>query len=92
MNKRKWTEEELLDVLDLYANTEFGQIHSRNKHIVSLASKIERTPSAVALKMLNFASLDPRLEQKGMANASALDRKVWDQFFRETNEGGGAGN
>ncbi|WP_439574585.1 HNH endonuclease [Phreatobacter sp.] len=33
------------------------------------------------MKMVNFASLDPTLEQKGMANASKLDRIAWDDFF-----------
>jgi putative restriction endonuclease len=31
--------------------------------------------------MVNFASLDPTIDRKGMANVSALDRKVWSDFF-----------
>jgi len=36
---------------------------------------------AVALKMTNFASLDPTLKQSGMTNSSRLDREVWTEFF-----------
>jgi putative restriction endonuclease len=83
MERRSWTREELLKTLQLYCVTPFGRMHSRNPEIQALASELERTPSAVALKMTNFASLDPTLAQKGMANASKLDRNVWDEFFTQ---------
>jgi putative restriction endonuclease len=81
MLQKGWTREELLKALELYCLTPFGRIHSRNPQIQNLAAEIGRTASAVALKMVNFASLDPTLKQRGMANASRLDREVWDQFF-----------
>jgi predicted restriction endonuclease len=56
-------------------------MHSRNPDIMSLATSIGRTPSAIALKMTNFASLDPTLHQTGMSNSSKLDREVWAEFF-----------
>jgi len=81
MERRGWGREELLKALQLYLLTPFGRIHSRNPQVQQLASEIGRTASAVALKMVNFASLDPTLEQRGMANASKLDREVWGEFF-----------
>jgi putative restriction endonuclease len=48
-----------------------------------LADKIGRTPSAVAMKLVNFASLDPEIitsGRKGLGNASATDRIVWEAF------------
>jgi putative restriction endonuclease len=81
MLRKGWTREELLKALELYCLTPFGRIHSRNPQIQNLAKEIGRTASAVALKMVNFASLDPTLKQRGMANASRLDREIWDQFF-----------
>lgn len=77
----KWTEAELLQLLMLYCEIPFGRLHARNPEIIEFAKRLNRTPSAVALKMVNFASLDPTLSQKGMTNVSALDRKVWDEFF-----------
>jgi hypothetical protein len=61
----------------------FGKLHSRNREIVELASLIGRTPSAVAMKLVNLASLDPAITSTGrvgLGNASALDREVWDEF------------
>lgn len=49
--------------------------------IIDLAYRIGRTANAVALKMVNFASLDPTIDRKGMENASALDRRIWAEFF-----------
>jgi hypothetical protein len=56
-------------------------MHSKNPEIAKLAERIDRTPSAVAMKMVNFASLDPTVSAKGMSNVSRLDREVWEKFF-----------
>lgn len=84
--RRNWSETEAARALALYLCTPFGRIHSRNPEIIELAGALERTPGAVALKMVNFAALDPELPRKGMANASATDRRVWSRF-REDPEG-----
>ena len=79
----KWTEEELHLALALYCQLPFGKMHSRNKDIQRLAEKIGRTPSAVAMKLVNLASLDPEIVnsgRSGLGNASATDRMVWDAF------------
>lgn len=81
MERKRWTEEELFRVLTLYCELPFGQLHSKNPKIIKLAGELNRTPSAIALKLVNFASLDPTIEQKGMSNVSALDKKVWNKFF-----------
>lgn len=76
-------EGELLLVLSLYRQLPFGQMHQRNRSVVHLAEAIGRTPSAVALKLVNFASLDPTLLSrgiKGMGNTSRLDRETWERF------------
>ncbi len=59
MERRAWTRDQLLKTLALYCQLPFGKMHSRNPAVAALASAIERTPSAVALKLVNFASLDP---------------------------------
>lgn len=53
---------------------------------MALAKVIRRTADAVAMKMLNIASLDPAITSSGRAglgNASALDRSVWDEFHSD---------
>lgn len=75
-----WQEDELLLTLHLYCCTPFGKLHQTNPDIVQLASVIGRTPSAVAMKACNFASLDPALSQKGLQGASKADRALWNAF------------
>lgn len=84
MKRRPWTRDELLSTLSLYCQTPFGRMHSSNPAVTALAQQIDRTPSAVALKLVNFASLDPELQSRGvrgMSNASAADREVWSEFY-----------
>ncbi|SEN09404.1 putative restriction endonuclease [Gemmobacter aquatilis] len=80
--RRNWTEAEVRAALALYLVTEFGRFHSRNPDIIRLAARLGRTAAAVALKLTNLAALDDSLPQKGMANASATDRRVWAEYLR----------
>lgn len=76
-------EDELRAALALYCQMPFGRMHSRNPEIIALAEAMGRTPSSVAMKLVNFASLDPHIAasgRKGLGNASALDRVVWQEF------------
>jgi hypothetical protein len=81
--RRNWSEDEVRDALALYLRTPFGRIHTRNPDIVALAARLGRTPGAVALKLSNLAALDDSLPRKGMANASATDRRVWSAFLAD---------
>lgn len=78
-----WTEDQVKLALALYCQLPFGKMHSRNQDIIRLAEKIGRTPSAVAMKLVNLASLDPEIVNSGrtgLGNASAMDRRVWEKF------------
>ncbi len=81
MAGRRWTEEETRRVLALYPKLAFGQFHSGNSDVIRVAREIDRTPSSVAMKLGNFASLDPKITasgRKGLDGATKLDREVWD--------------
>ena len=87
--RKKWTRDELLVALNLYHKLTFGQLHARQPVIIALAEKLERRANSVAMKLCNFASLDPALKLrgiKGLAGASALDRAVWADFHGDLNE------
>lgn len=84
--RRNWSPAEVKEALALYLVTDFGRFHSRNPDIIRLATRLERTASAVALKLTNLAALDESLPQKGMANASATDRSVWAEFLKNPND------
>ncbi len=75
-----WTRDQLLMALWLYMTTTFGQLHSTNPKIVSLAGRIGRTPGALAMKAVNFASIDPKLNRRGLSNSSKADRDIWAEF------------
>lgn len=80
---KRWTRDELLIVLNLYHKLLFGQFDQRQPVVIDIAKRLERTPSSVAMKLCNLASLDPALQIrgiKGLEGASNLDRETWDEF------------
>jgi predicted restriction endonuclease len=85
----KWSRSELIMAFNLYCRIPFGRIHKSNPVIIDLARKISRTPSAVAMKMVNFASLDPMHQQrnvKGLQHGSKQDKAIWDEFHEHWEE------
>jgi putative restriction endonuclease len=83
---QRWTEDETRRALFLYFQLPFGKLHQGNPEIAALARSLGRTPSSVAMKLANFASLDPGIVasgRKGLTGASALDRAVWDAVQRD---------
>lgn len=80
---KNWSRDELIIVFNLYCRTPFGRMHKSNPEIIQLAERIGRTPSAVAMKMVNFASLDPAQKKrniKGLSHASRQDSQIWEEF------------
>ena len=78
-----WSREELILAFNLYCKTPFTRIHFRNKGVIELAGMIGRSPSSVALKLVNFASLDPALAARhiaGMRHHSKSDEMIWKEF------------
>jgi len=83
MRRDEWSREQLLVTFNLYCRVPFGKLHKSNPDIIALAQKIGRTPSAVAMKLVNFASFDPihqARNAKGLANASRADKAIWEEF------------
>ncbi len=86
MSTNRWTKEQLKLAFNLYCQLPFGKLHSRNQEIIKLASLIGRTPGAVAMKLVNFASLDPAITstgRSGLGNAGSLDKEVWAEFHAD---------
>jgi putative restriction endonuclease len=58
-------------------------MHSRNPIIIALARSLGRTAGSVAMKLVNFASLDPIHQArgiKGLRGVSRADRQGWEEF------------
>lgn len=78
-----WTRDHFLIALNLYCKLPFGKLHKGNPLIVQVAEKMGRTPSSLAMKLCNFASLDPIQQArgiKGLAGATKQDQKMWADF------------
>ncbi len=84
MNIRKpWTRDELIIAMNLYCKLPFGQLDHRKPIIIEVAEKLGRTPSSLAMKLGNLASLDPVQQARGirgLSGASKADREIWNEF------------
>ncbi len=84
-----WTKEELILAFNLYLKIPFGKMHSTNKEVIHLANLIGRTPNSIALRLVNFASVDPVLKArgiKGMDGGTKIVQPIWDEFFHNQEE------
>jgi putative restriction endonuclease len=83
---RFWIKDELLLAMNLYCKLPFGRMHARNPDIIALSSLLGRTPSSLAMKLVNLASLDPVHQARGVSGlkgVAALDREVWSAFEQD---------
>ncbi|OKH89167.1 HNH endonuclease [Thalassospira sp. TSL5-1] len=84
MAGRRWSESELLVALNIYFELEFGQFHQYQPRIIEIAKLLDRTASSLAMKLCNFASLDPAMNGKGLSGASKADREIMRSFIDDT--------
>lgn len=80
---KRWTRDELFLAMNLYTKLSFGQFYAGNETIQETAALMGRTPSSLAMKLCNLASLDPAHQNRsvtGLRNASKLDKQVWQEF------------
>jgi putative restriction endonuclease len=78
-----WTRVHARIALNLYGKMLFGQFHHNNPVIIDVASRMGRSPSSLAMKLSNLASLDPVQRArgiKGLSGASKQDRDMWSEF------------
>lgn len=89
---KKWSKEELILALDLYFKV--GTTSATNPDVIELSECLNRlsdpslepnsnkfrNPNGVAMKVSNFASLDPNYSGKGLSHRGRLEQQVWDEF------------
>lgn len=83
-----WTREHTLIALNLYGKLPFGKFDKGNPVIIDIASRMGRTPSSLAMKLSNLASLDPfhkARDRKGLSRATNQDREMWKEFHSNIN-------
>ena len=79
----KWTREHFLIALNLYCKLPFGKLHRGNPIIIETAVKMGRSPSSLAMKLCNFAALDPVQHARGirgLSGATKQDKIMWNEF------------
>lgn len=84
--RRDWTLDERKLAFYLYCQLPFGRLDQRTPEVIALANMLGRTPSSIAMKLSNFASLDPAITEsgrQGLRGASEGDRAVWKQFHED---------
>jgi hypothetical protein len=72
--------------INLYCQLPFGKLHKGNRLIIETAKLIGRTPSSLAMKLTNLASLDPVITEsgrKGLPGCSKLDERIWAEFMAD---------
>ena len=85
-NFRRWTREETIIVFNLYCQIPFKDSNKSHPDVQRFAKLVNRTPSAVNMKIGNFGSFDPELKKRGITglrNASRLDKQIWDEFHND---------
>lgn len=78
-----WTREQHIIAFNIYNQLSFGKMHKGNPLVQRLAALVDRTPSSAAMKLTNFARLDPALQKrgiKGMSHGSKGEVAVWEEF------------
>lgn len=81
--RKNWSRDELIVAFNLYCTIPFTKINASNKVIKAMASVIGRSNSALALKLANYARLDPALKERnisGMTHGSKAEEEIWNEF------------
>ncbi len=89
MSRRNWTQEELILALNLYLKLPFGKMHSRTPEVIHLANIIGRTSSSIAMRLGNFAHVDPYHQNRGIGGLPGGRRQVepiWQKFIQNKEE------
>ena len=93
-----WEADELILALDLYLRE--GQLDDTDPRVIDLSSVLNelpihadrpdaarfRNPNGVAMKLGNFAALDPDYPGAGLRAGGKRDREVWDRFANARDE------
>ncbi|OYT11200.1 MAG: restriction endonuclease [Bacteroidetes bacterium 4572_112] len=89
MKRRIWTQDELIIVFNLYLKLLFGKIHSRTVEVIEIASLVNRTTSAIAMRLVNFASVDPFHKNRGVKGLQGEKKQckpIFDKYIDDSEQ------
>jgi 5-methylcytosine-specific restriction protein A len=98
LQKLNWVRDELILALDLYFRSPESHGDSNHPGVVELSELLQELPlhplsrrlpnfrnaNGVALKLANFRAFDPNYAGVGLSRGAKEDRKVWADFFGQT--------
>lgn len=88
MERKKWSREEFILVMNLYSKLRYGQFNYRNAEVIKLAELIGKTPGAVAFKLVHLSRQDPKHKDrvKGLANSGKNAIEIYNEFASNWDE------
>lgn len=89
MERNLWTRDELILTLSLYLKLPFGKLDARTAEVKHLANIIGRTANAVSMRLVNYASIDPFHQNrgiKGLVGGRKQVEPIWSEFINNKSE------
>ena len=80
---KKWSKEELRQVLNLYLSDRNLKIHENNVLLHELAKKVNRTVRSIEAQLLMFRNLD-KFGFYGFRNMSSISKQLWKEYIDNT--------
>ena len=83
MASKNWTRDEHIVAFNLYCKIPFTKINANYQPVKDLAKSISRSNGSVAMKLANFARLDPALQARnvsGLSQGAKGEEEVWNEF------------
>lgn len=82
---RPWIPREFHIVLHSYFEHRFASHDASSAHVRMLERLIGRTPAAIAMRLQNFASIDPEVKErrKGLENIGLLGKEVFSKWLKD---------
>lgn len=80
----RWSRDEMILVFNLYFKLPYGKMDHRTPEVKELAAIMGRTDNSIAMRLNNFASCDPMLQQRGIKSLGDHKKQCqpyWDEFF-----------
>lgn len=84
-----WTREEHILAFNLYCKIPFTKINTNYPPVKELAEILGRSNGSVAMKLANFARLDPTLKARnisGLTQGAKGEETVWNEFHTNWDE------
>ncbi len=83
MSINNWTREQTIVAFNVYCKIPFKKSSKNHPEIIKYSKIINRSPTALNMKVGNFGRLDPDLQKKGivgLTHGSKLEELVWSEF------------